>query len=309
MDACTCPPPVAEDGTWAMPEGAGPCRTWPLAPDCASCFPASTAEWDVPMRAAVESATEVLWRLSAGRFGLCREIVRPCRRPCQDWSGRTPMHLTGRWVNLGCGCGCPPAECDDCSCGTPPSTVDLPGPVHAPHLPTRHGECTWASPYPVRVWVDGELLKPDRFMIRPPGTLVRTDGGAWPQCQDLAAAYDEPGAFAVEYWRGVPVSPMGRRAVTILACELYKKCVGDTSCALPQRVQTVQREGLTFTMVDQMEFLSEGRTGLPEPDLWLSTVNPTGARSPSGVWSPDQVRMPHEGVRSASPWRRRGWRR
>lgn len=314
---CTCPPPTSGDGTWAMGYGEGPCRTWPLVEDCTTCFQDCVdASQDPRLRLAVETATEILWRLTAGRYGLCREIVRPCRQDCipdartrySAGPGMRPEVIDGRWVNLSCGCTCLPSACDSCGCGTKASEIELPGPVHAPHLPTDHGSCSWASPYPVRVWVDGLLLDPTAYRLIAPTTLIRVDGGSWPGYQDMAAAYDEPGAFAVEYWRGRPVPVGGRRAVTILACELYKRCVGDSSCALPQRVQTVEREGVTFTMLDQMEFLSSGRTGLAEVDLWLSTVNPTGALSPSQVLSPDQFAVRHEPVDPSAWPGKGGWR-
>lgn len=302
--SCGCDPHVAGDGTWDMTTGSGPCRTWPMADDC-SCLPAPR-DMDDQQRVAVESATEILWRLTAGRFGLCREIVRPCRRPCAPTRAggarMRPDVINGRWVNLSCGCGCPEPECDSCTCGTAPDTVDLPGPVHAPYLPNDDG-CPTHTRYPVRVWIDGEPLDPDAFRVDG-NTLMRVDGQRWPQCQDMTVAYDEPGGFGVEYWRGLDVPIGGRRAVAILACELWKKCSGASDCALPERVNTVTREGISYTFVDPMEFLSNGRTGLPEVDMWLSTVNPTGALSPPGVWSPDAIDVRREPVRS-SPWRSR----
>lgn len=320
--ACDCPPPSADDGTWDMQDGDGPCRTWPLAPDCSSCFEdcGHTPERMPPqLRAAVESATEVLWRLTAGRYGLCREIVRPCRQDCApDLASRyrvgpgmyPDVNANGQWINLS-GCTCLPSSCDSCGCGQGVAEIELPGPVYAPHRPAPHGSCSWASEYPVQVWIDGVPLSPDRYRVLEPSKLIRVDGGSWPGFQDMASAYDEPGAFAVEYWRGRPVPIGGRRAVTILACEMYKRCVGDGSCALPQRVQTVQREGISFTMIDQMEFLTNGRTGLSEVDMWLSAVNPGAMRSPSTVLSPDQFLARHEPMRPhgfAPRYGRGGWR-
>lgn len=320
--SCDCPPPVADDGTWDMEYGEGPCRTWPLLPDCAPCFDCDDVDsMDSQLRVSVEMATEILWRLTAGRFGLCREIVRPCRQDCYDPDRQTPSSyryrsgrgmrpdiINGEWVNLS-GCACAPSGCSSCSCGSGVSTLELPGPVHAPHLPAPHGRCSWASRYPVRVWIDGEELTPDSFKVQAPNRLLRVDGGSWPGFQDMAASYDEEGAFAVEYWRGTPVPVGGRRAVTVLACELYKKCTGASDCALPERVQTVTREGISYAFVDQMEFLSNGRTGLPVVDLWLSTVNPQGQLSRPGVWSPDQFKVKHEAVAPDAGARyRRGWR-
>lgn len=292
-----CPPNPATDGTWDMPAGSGPCRTWPIDTDC-SCFPDPGVEpWCPQMRAAVETATEILWRLTAGRFGVCREIVRPCRRKCRtghrEGAVIRPQLLDGRWVNLsGCGCPCPEATCDPCGCGSGPDRIELPGPVVAPRLPA---DCEGDDL--VTVWVDGIPLDADAVRVQAPNVLLRVDGFRFPQCQDLSAAYDAEGAFAVEYWRGTPVPSGGVMAVSKLACEIYKACVRDDSCALPARVRTVQREGITYDMVDSLELIGEGRTGLTEVDMWVSAVNPTGLRSPSIVVSPDQYRVKREATR------------
>lgn len=290
-----CPPDPETDGTWEMPAGSGPCRTWPVRLDC-TCLPDPARDpWDEQMRASVEVATEILWRLTAGRYGVCREIVRPCRRRCRSGhgGGPRPVVVDGRWVNIsGCSCPCPDQACDGCGCGRGPDRLVLPGPVYAPRLPDECDDMEL-----VTVWVDGDPLSPDAYRVQSPNVLVRVDGQRWPQCQDLLVGYDEPGAFAVEYWRGTPVPPGGVLAVSKLACELYKACVKDDSCALPARVKTVEREGLTYDMIDPMEFIGQGRTGLTEVDMWVSSVNPHGLRSASTVVSPDMYKVRPEGVR------------
>lgn len=290
---------LGPDGTWPMPPASGPCRTWPTEDDC-GCLPPDASTWDATMIHSVEVATEILWRLTAGRFGLCREVVRPCAPGCGTRSGgrMMPQVIDGQWVNTVCGCQ---AASDTCSCGTPPSSVHLPGPVYwedhrlGPDNPDR---------YRMHVYIDGQPLPRGSYWMYEPNQLIRTDGGTWPTCQDLTAQADEPGAFSIVYWRGTPVPPGGRRAVALLACEIWKACArGPDSCALPRRVQTVQREGITYTMLDPMDFLSEGRVGLTEVDLWLAAVNPGKVHSPSAVLSPDMRR--HRGEwsgGSAPPW-------
>lgn len=287
---------VNTDGTWPMPPGAGPCRTWPLDPGC-GCLPVpatrnGTAPPDAAdiisdrQRSAIEAATEILWRLTAGRYGLCPELVRPCRRSCTRIlppvaaAGPVPLQVGGRWVNVSC--GCPPAR--DCGCDGVDKLV-LPGQVY------------WERPNPtpdpdpdrsaITVWIDGKPLTGGKFVLLDGNTLVRTDGGTWPTCQDLGRPVTEPGTWGIEYWRGTPVPPAGRRAMSVLACELFKACTQDTTCKLPERVQSIAREGVDYTMLDPLSFLSEGRTGLTEVDMWLAAVNPHSHRSPPGAWSPD----------------------
>ncbi|WP_435111315.1 hypothetical protein [Nocardiopsis synnemataformans] len=281
-----------------MPPGSGPCQTWPLDPSClCKGWSPNPGEWTAEQMRSVEMATELLWRLTAGTFGVCPQIVRPCRRSCpqpRHGGGMQPAVIDGVWVNLsGCGCGCV-TRCDDCDCGRGPDRITIPGPIYAPITATGAAD----PGHPVRVWVDGHQLTPDQYWIQAPNQVVRTDGGRWPQCQDMSVPHDAPGAFAISYWRGNPVPPGGRRAVAKLACELDKACRGD-DCELPDRVTEVAREGISYTILDPQEHLDRGRTGLREVDLWLSTVNPNNLRSRPKVWSPDLPKVRREGIR---PW-------
>lgn len=270
--------PVGADGTWPIRPAGGPCRTWPLDPSC-GCLPADPHTWDGDQQHAVEVATEILWRATAGRFGLCRETVRPCHHGAPDcdpprhgWTGPRPVLYGGAWRNVTCSC----RDRRSCGCGTE-QLLTLPGPVYV------------APPaYELEVWVDGHQLT-DGWRLYHDNRLLRTDSRAWPDCQHLERPHTEPGTFAVIFWRGAPVPPGGRRAVAQLACELYKACHGDgEDCRIPPgQVQKIEREGVTYTYVDPSTFLTAGRTGITEIDLWLSAVNPGGHRSPPGVWSED----------------------
>lgn len=300
------PAGLSADGSWEMDTDDGPCRTWPLLDDGCGCLPEDPAEFDAQQRYAVEVATEILWRLTAGRFGVCRELIRPCRKSAKPADGgrfsrgMQPDIIDGQWVNIGCGCRSFPRR-DECGCGIGPDRVNLPGPVvwDRPGYATPNQE---PYRYALMVWEDGELLEEGvDYTLYPRGALFRAHGVSWPTSQDLMAPYDAPGAFSVLYWRGVRVPVAGRRAVTALACQIYKKCVGDGSCELPERVTQVNRDGLTFTMIDPMRFLDQGRTGLADVDLWLAAVNPRGNLQPSLVWSPDLPTHRPEHTGSA-PW-------
>lgn len=343
------PTAIGDDGTWPMPPGSGPCRTWPLEPGCGCLAPGAVKNgsgespwggakaWTPEQTHAVELATEILWRLTAGRFGLCKEIIRPCRKctctACSNGLGFAPELHDGRWVNMPCGsCG------SSAECGCPgPDMITLPGPAYwEPLIGPPDWTQRWRPPpqpahiptdgnptprYRLIVWINGTVLKepgwpvdwepgdpipPDytpsmgQYWLDGGNRLLRTDGGTWPTCQNLAAPIQEwqqyPGravdSFAVEYWRGTPVPPGGRRAVSILACELWKACGGGGGepCRLPQHVQSITREGVQYQMVDTTDYVSQGRVGLADVDMWVASVNPKGHRSPPGVWTPD---LPH----------------
>jgi len=140
----------------------------------------------------------------------------------------------------------------------------------------------------VEVTLGDLVVPPEAYRVDNHRELVRTDGVCWPRCPDLHAACGEDGAFCVTYTRGLPLDDAAMWAYSIYACELVKACTpGASGCRLPKRVQNVTREGVTMTFVDTMDYLDNGRTGLPEVDQWLAAVNPYGLRQRSRVLSPD----------------------
>jgi hypothetical protein len=224
--------------------------------------------------AAVETATEVLYSLTGRILGACPKTVRPCRIPCPcnpcDRCGNTytgpmwiPSLIRGQWFNLSC------AHPDPCSCGPNVQKLNLPGPVHRVD----------------RVIVDGIELPKTAWAVWNKTQLIRRDGEHFPACQDLTRDITEPGTWAVQYTRGIPLSAAGRRSVGILACELAKLCAGD-KCRIPPHVTSVLRDGVTWNF-DPTGFYQQGLTGIPEVDMWVNAINPDGLRRPSAVWSPD----------------------
>ena len=113
--------------------------------------------------------------------------------------------------------------------------------------------------------------------------LSRTDGCGWSVCRDLTAVY---------YTYGVDPPKAGRLACVELAVELGRSASDDPDqpCRLPQRVQSVTRQGITFETIDDFEFLDQGLTGIYSIDIWLKAINPFGRKAQATVWSPDILR-------------------
>ncbi|WP_243740737.1 hypothetical protein [Streptomyces sp. 8K308] len=140
----------------------------------------------------------------------------------------------------------------------------------------------------VEVDVDGEVLVPEAYRVDAPGRLVRTDGGCWPSCQNMVEPSGSPGTFTVTYRIGLPVDEAAIAAVSELVCHLIKGCApGACGCRAGRNVSRLSRQGVDMEFGDPTLIYSEGRTGLPLVDLWLSTVNPYRMTSPSRVYSPD----------------------
>lgn len=275
----------------AAPE-SGPCGSWITTADVLRCCSGLS---DDPHRAllqqAVDVATAILYRLSGHQYpGLCTRTVRPCfgsgcgcngrdwmQWPLGGWSywvwdqaaagwsfPSLPYRVDGEWFNEwngGC-CG---------TCHLP--SVELPGPI---------AEIT-------EVVIDGVVVDPSVYKVEQFARLVRIDGAHWPCTQDRtkesgAYANEVPpipndgsrdGTWQVTYVYGRVPDESGLWAAAKFACEIAKNLCNATDCALPQRLRTITREGVSMAFADPMTFLDEGgRVGVYEVDLWLSSVNP-----------------------------------
>lgn len=268
------------------PAGGG-CKIWPLIHECLpSDWPVDPEQWTPLQRASVEAASAILKRLTAGIFNYCPITIRPCRRQCGPDRFRflgdhlnaapwQPALIDGRIYNITCG------VCrDECGCG-PLQELILDPPAH----------CV------VQVKVDGVVLPPNAYRVDDWRRLVRTDGGKWPDCQDLNKPDSAPGTWSVTYWTGSPPDAGASFALTDLAVEWWKACQGK-KCALGENVTQVARQGITYDIDTVYEAIREGRTGLKRVDMWIFSINPHGLRRRFRVYSPD---VPSPGRRSTWP--------
>lgn len=78
--------------------------------------------------------------------------------------------------------------------------------------------------------------------------------------------------------------PFGtERAVLNMADQFYRAVTGRPGCKLPERVTSVTRQGVSWTVLDPMDFLTKGMTGVGTVDLWLASAN---GRGPSQIVDP-----------------------
>lgn len=257
------------------------CEPWPLVPECLpSGWPAAPSLWTPTQATAVDVAMALLRKLTAGQYGLCKVKVRPYRRRSywDYWRALRPSLYDslfsggvlsgGRPFDIPCGC-----VGNQCGCG------------QVPEIPLD------PQVYDIlEVKVDGVVLPATAYRVDDRRMLVRTDGGDWPPCQQLGMPDTAVDTFSVTYRRGVMPDKAGQLALTVLAVEMAKACSGDKKCALPSRVTSIVREGITYDLLDNLDVFERGRTGLPRVDMWLAAVNPHAARAPMRVYSPDTVR-------------------
>ncbi len=125
----------------------------------------------------------------------------------------------------------------------------------------------------------GEVLDPSSYYLVDHSTVHIKAGTPWTPCNT-----------EITYSYGTPVPIAGKMAARKLAIEFARLWAGDEMCELPQRVTSVSRQGVSYTILDNQEFIDELRTGLYEIDLFLKTVNPDNARRKSKVFSVDTPR-------------------
>jgi hypothetical protein len=213
----------------------------------------------------VLSASWLLWALSGRKYGGEHRITEryecPCRCNRRRWYSRSPQSPifpvwhNGEIYNV--------SLCDMCD------------QTHRLRLRGR----------PVRsiesVSVQGDVLDPGAYEIHDSAYLAATSSKSpWSLCNQVT----------VTYTYGVLPPEAGRRAARLLAEELLKATIAPDECTLPDRVTSISRQGVSFTILDPQSFLDEGRLGIYEVDSFLRAVNPGKAVRPARVFSPDQAR-------------------
>jgi hypothetical protein len=253
-----------------------PCSGWDI--EISACCPGVTGISEDLALAGLEYGAFTVWAATGRRFGLCPRTVRPCGRDCSNtstygyyWSEGTwlPYIFNGAWRNCFCGCnglsGC-------CTC-EPACQLYLPGPVHSI----------------ISVTQDDVVVDPATYRVDNGKWLVRThdesSDDCWLQCQDYNLN-SGPNTLFVNYFVGIPVPNILKRAAGELACEWIKSCLG-LPCRLPQRVTSVSRQGVTISMVNVEDLLRHGLTGVQSVDQIIRNFNPSGLVSKMGIASPD----------------------
>lgn len=125
----------------------------------------------------------------------------------------------------------------------------------------------------------GRIVDPANYYLVDHSTIQAKAGTSWAPCN-----------IEITYSYGAPPPAAGKAAARVLAKEFIKLWSGDDDCALPQRVTSVSRQGVNYTILDNQDFVEEMRTGLYVVDLFLKSVNPDKARAKARVFSPDVPR-------------------
>lgn len=149
------------------------------------------------------------------------------------------------------------------------------------------GPVVWDDAHPVTLTVDGDVIDPSDWEFIDRHRIVRTDGGVIPRCQSLLLADTEVGTCSITYSRGVAVPEAGKQACISLAVQLaFFYGYIDGECILPGRVINIVRQGVQMKLVDSLDILKQGGTGLTDADAFIAAVNPCGLRRRARIYSP-----------------------
>lgn len=124
----------------------------------------------------------------------------------------------------------------------------------------------------------GQIVSPSRYYLVDHSTLQARSGVPWTPCN-----------IEVTYSYGSPPPALGKQAARVLATEFVKLWNGD-ECDLPSRVTSVARQGVSYTILDNQDFIDDMRTGLYVVDLFLKSANPDKARAKARVFTVDVPR-------------------
>ncbi|UDL16360.1 head-to-tail adaptor [Microbacterium phage Zooman] len=92
----------------------------------------------------------------------------------------------------------------------------------------------------------------------------------------------------VSYTYGSPPPITGRMAAKEMARQFFFSWSGrEGECNLPDRVTAVTRQGVSWVLLDNQDFLDELKTGIYMVDMFLRSVNPDKARVKAKVFSVD----------------------
>jgi hypothetical protein len=127
----------------------------------------------------------------------------------------------------------------------------------------------------------GVIVDPDTYSLRNNAYLVQNNGAPWMiNTSDLV----------ITYKHGIRVPVAGKSAAIRFANELIHAYLDDGLCSLPERLQSVSRQGMTFAVLDPQDFIQNGRIGIPEVDYFIHAANPSKSKMKARVFSVDQPR-------------------
>lgn len=204
---------------------------------------------------AVHFASFVLWKLSGEKYTGVQTVTEVYTSEAATSTATTPSLISGNMYNL-------------------PRMAEGQRNLRLRNTPVRSIQSVTHL---------GRVLDPSEYSLRNNSYLVRQNALPW--------VLDPVNELSVTYTHGTPPPMAGKRAAIRLANELILSDKGSGACALPERISSVNRQGVSYTVMDPQEFISNGKVGIYEIDLFLAAVNPNKAKKRPKVFLPGATRV------------------
>lgn len=202
----------------------------------------------------IAQAVALVWTATGRRYGVCTDVARPC---------------------LSCGC----REPGYCGC-TMYDAIDLDPEGDRPVAAIDY------------VKLSGVGLTPgEDFVVDRRRWLIRTPSGTrWPTCQDRVL---QPAPLEVRWRHGLlPPDDLILNAVYPLVAEMARACAGEACGLDPSLVESVQREGVSFALVEKGGGNLTGNRLIDNAIMRDPYYNLSGSAAPAGILDPAD--MPDE---------------
>jgi hypothetical protein len=239
---------------------------WPVDYSLAECGPFAQVGEGELQAIAENAAVNLLWNWTQHQFGTTEVTLRPeaetqSSRP-STWEGRGPLQMSpwggyqwrpvminGHVYSLRGGSG--PGETSA-------------GKRYSMSLPGKVQDVLW-------IQFDDEVLDASEYRVD--GDTVYLKTRFWPTTQNMRLDLGEPGTWGISYLKGIPIPKGGEIAAGVLACELAKAIIKDSTCRLPVKLQLLVSGGAGESIKDTYgQYLEFGKTGLWIIDSWVDSV-------------------------------------
>lgn len=127
---------------------------------------------------------------------------------------------------------------------------------------------------------NNRILDPSEYTLRNNRYLVKKPPMRW--------IVDPVNEIQVTYTHGTPPPKAGKAAATRLTNEFILWTLGSPDCALPERITSVARQGISFAILDPQDFIGQGRTGIYEVDAFIAASNPDKAQKKAAIFRQDK---------------------
>jgi hypothetical protein len=194
----------------------------------------------------IEQASDIITMLTGGLIsGTCEDVVRP----------RQPRAAV---------CGCSSAW--SCTCSRL-SGVTLRGP----------------NPDVSQVLIDGAVFTD--WVVVDEGLLLRSDGQAWPGCQDVTKPSTETGTFEITYTYGMEPPQLAKDACAEIVCSFLRSPSQNQRSTHP-RARGMSIAGVQISLEQQVEEIRRKAFLMPYVIRLLTVYAPDGPM-PAVVYSPE----------------------